>query len=236
MPLTAAPVDTKNSWTQSWATPLALIATLALYPLFRMVVSYADLFPASGSEAQWWSLWGVIFIGHWICAAIVLAAIASEGATLKSIGLNVSIFVKRRWLFLLLIFAAAIIAYYAPQYFYGDQLPEKMRSHPLGPVTSAQRIFWIAMAITAGFVEEFVYRGYALTRLRKFFGLPLAILFSLISFTLMHGPSALMPEFAALYIVAGLIFTGLFIFMKSRRLEALIILHFGLDLALIAAP
>ena len=223
-------------FTTTWATLLALFATLLLYPLFRMAVAYWDLFPSAGPEIHWWNLWSVIFIGHWMCVAIILAAISSEGANLKSIGLDISVFIKRRWILLFLIIAAAGIAFYAPQYFYGDQLPERMRSHPLGPVTSAQRIFWIAMAITAGFVEELVYRGYALTRLRRFFGLPLAILISLISFTLMHGPSALMPEFAALYIVAGLIFTSLFILMKSRRLEALILLHIGVDLALIAAP
>lgn len=230
------PSSMDASWKTSIFTPIALVLLIVGYPAFRMAVAYGDLFPATGAEANWWSMWGVILIGHWLCAAIALAAIAGERATLVSIGLDVAVFIRRRSIFLIVLALAAGAAIYAPNYFYSDALPGEMRSHPLGPVSSAQRFFWIGMAVTAGFVEEIVFRGYAITRLRRFAGLPAAIAISTASFALMHGPSAFMPQFAILYVASGLIFSVLFVLMKSRRLEILIIAHAALDMALVAAP
>ncbi len=235
MSQSADQVKVDRAWTTTFFTPIALALLLIGYPAFRMAVAYGDLFPASDA-AQWWNLWGVVLVGHWICAAIVLTAIAGERATLASIGLDVGVFIRRRALFLIVLVFAAGAAIYAPGYFYGETLPSEMRSHPLGPVTSAQRFFWIAMAVTAGFVEEIVFRGYAITRLRRFVGLPAAMAISIAAFALMHGPSAFIPQFAALYLFSGSLFAGLFILMKSRRLEILIIVHIALDMLLVSAP
>lgn len=231
----ADPVTVDATWKTSIITPIALALLLIAYPAFRMIVAYGDLFPASGA-AHWWNLWGVVLVGHWLCVAIVQIAIASERATLASIGLDFGIFIRRKGLFLIVLAFAAGAALYAPGYFYGETLPAEMRSHPLGPVSSAQRLFWIAMAVTAGFIEEIVFRGYAITRLRQFVGLPAAMAISIAAFALMHGPSAFIPQFAALYIFSGGLFAGLFILMKSRRLELLIIIHVALDMLLVAAP
>ena len=228
---TAAP-----PWRKGIVTYIALAAILVGYPAFRMAVAYFDLFPTADSSDRWWGLWSVILVGHWLCAGVVLAAIASEKTTLASVGLDISIFIKGRWGVLLVLFAAVAAAYYAPSYYYGDEIPEQMRSHPLGPVTAAQRVFWILMAVTAGFVEELLYRGYAITRLRNLVGLPAAMFIAIASFALMHGPSAFEPQFLGLYVVSGAIFTFLFVAMKCRRLEALIIFHAVTDMMLLAAP
>lgn len=217
-------------------TIIALALVLIGYPAFRMAIAYLEWFQGPSGDSEWWVLWGVILVGHWLCAALVLAAIASERATLKSIGLNTRIFVRGRLVFLIVLILAIAAALYAPGYFYGDDLPDRMQSHPLGPVSSAQRLFWILIAVTAGFVEEIVFRGYALTRLPRLFGIPFAILISIISFSLMHGPSALIPQFAALYLISGAIFAFAFLLMKSRRLEILIIAHTLIDLVIVAAP
>jgi len=229
-------VQSSANWRTSTMTVLALATVLVGYPAFRMIVAYFDMFPERGGVSNWWALWGVMLVGHWLCVAVVFSAIASERAGLESIGLKFGVFVRGRLLFLALLLAALGIAIYVPGYFYGDALPGQMESHPLGPVDSAQRVFWIPMAITAGFAEEVIFRGYALTRLRRFVGAPLAVAIGVASFALMHGPSAFIPQFAALYIVSGLLFSAAFLILKSRRLEMLIIAHAALDLVLIAAP
>lgn len=225
-----------DRWTPKLSTVLALFTVLLGYPAWRMAVAYLDLFPGGGGRESWWALWAVILVGHWFAAAICAAAIASERGGWRSIGLDVGLFIRGRYLWLAIILVAAVAAYMAPQYLYGETSPERMMSHPLGPVSGAERIFWIAMAITAGVVEEIVYRGYALTRLRKFLGLPAAIILSVAAFALMHGPSAFQPPFLALYVVSGLLFSGLFIAFGYRRLEWLILLHILLDIGLVAAP
>ena len=81
MSQTVDQVTVDATWKTSFITPITLAVVLIGYPAFRMAVAYGDLFPATGA-AQWWNLWGIILIGHWICAAIVLTAIASESAAL----------------------------------------------------------------------------------------------------------------------------------------------------------
>ncbi|MGE3928928.1 MAG: CPBP family intramembrane glutamic endopeptidase [Hyphomonadaceae bacterium] len=217
-------------------TLLVLGLTLVGYPAFRMAVSYLDLFPAEGAAAQWWTLWLVIFAGHWLCVALVLGAIAAEGRTLTSIGLDLGLFRRRAPFFILALVAFAAAAYAAPAFHYGSDPPDQMLSHPLGPVTVEQRLFWIAMALTAGFTEEIIYRGFAIVRLRALAGLPVALLASIASFALMHGPSAFAPQLLALYLVSGVAFSAAFLMFKSRRLEILIIVHALLDLLLVTAP
>ena len=214
----------------------AVALVLVGYPAFRMAIAYSEIASIEPGAAAWWSLWGVMLVGHWFCAAIVLAALAGEKASLADIGFDHYQFVRWRGVILIILMAAIFAALFAPAYFYGDAPPERMQSHPLGPVTSAQRVFWIAMAVTAGFVEEIVFRGYAITRLRRFIGLPGAITVSVLSFTFMHGPSAFDPKFAALYIVSGAFFACLFVAMKCKRLEYLVMIHTAIDLTLVAAP
>lgn len=225
-----------DQWTPKLSTILALLAVLVGYPAWRMAVAYFDLLPGATGREGWWALWAVILVGHWLVAAICAAAIASERAGWRSIGLDVGLFIRGRYMWLAIILVAAVTAYLAPQYLYGETTPERMMSHPLGPVSEAERIFWIAMAITAGVVEEIVYRGYALTRLRKILGVPTAIILSVAAFALMHGPSAFQLPFLALYVVSGLLFSGLFVAFGYRRLEWLILLHIFLDIGLVAAP
>ncbi len=225
-----------GNWQPTTATFFALVTVLVAYPAIRVAIPYLNLFPAAGGREWWWGLWSSIFVGHWICVAICAAAISSEKGRWASIGFDWKLFIRGRYVFILIVILAVAVAYYAPTYFYDDTLPERMRSHPLGPVSSAERMFWIAMAVTAGVAEEIMYRGYAITRLRRIVGLPIAVAIPAISFALMHGPSAFIPQFLGLYIFSALLFTAAFLFLGSRRLEWIILLHITVDLALIAAP
>jgi len=225
-----------NSWKLNSATYVALLAVMFGYPMFRMAVAYTDIFPIFGETGNWWTLWGGIFIGHWVLVAIVLGVVGLERGGLASIGFNASWMAKRAKGLAIVLVVFGIAAVLMPSIYYGDDVPSTMGSHPLGPVTVGQRLFWIVMAVTAGFAEEVAYRGYAITRLRRITNLPIAIVLSIAAFAFMHGPSVFIPELASLYVISGLAFSVAFILLKSRRLELLILVHAFLDLVLVTLP
>lgn len=106
----------------------------------------------------------------------------------------------------------------------------------MGPITTPERLFVIIGAFTAAYTEEIIFRGFAITRLSKFFKTPwIPLLVSIISFLFIHGTPR-SYEMAANYIFAGLAFGLSFIFMKMRRLEILILIHFFIDASLVFAP
>ena len=77
-----------DSWKVRAVTWIALLTVVLIYPAVRMAVSYLDVSGGAEGREAWWTLWGIIFVGHWICAAIVFAAIKSEGSGPSSVGLD----------------------------------------------------------------------------------------------------------------------------------------------------
>lgn len=123
-----------------------------------------------------------------------------------------------------------------PSIYYGDDLPLKSRAGFIGPIRSTERIFMIILAFTAAVTEEVIFRGFALTRLKRWIPNPWIILpITVISFIFIHG------EFRSLgqtlnYTFAGLAFGIPFILMKLKRLEIVILIHFLIDASLVFVP
>ena len=82
------------------------------------------------------------------------------------------------------------------------------------------------LPLTAGFCEELIWRGYIFTQLEtRGYGLAKAIVFSAISFALLHGvwlPDKLLTTFC-FGIVAG------FYYARERTLVPLMIAHIVMD-------
>lgn len=86
-------------------------------------------------------------------------------------------------------------------------------------------IFFIAF--TAGVTEEFIFRGYILTRLMKFFKTPvIPILISSTLFSALHYKYHSLGELIFAFLI-GIIFSIYYI--KYRNIKALIITHFLID-------
>ncbi len=106
----------------------------------------------------------------------------------------------------------------------GDYIPPGELLSSLG--TSALP-FFLANVALAPFVEENIYRGYALTRLQKRFGVPAAILISCLFFGLLHWTGGFWYMLLT-GIVAGGLLAGLFAWRKN--IVAAFAAHFTLNL------
>ena len=215
---------------------VALWVVILGYPLLRLVLPYLDSEPVLATRAHWWLLWGGLLLGHWVCFGICAFALAHEPTGWRAIGLDWGWFSKRKFWWVITFGAMALAAVVMPGVLYGGETPDVMRTHPLGPVTASERLFWIAIAVTAGVVEELVYRGFAITYLRRAFNLSVAVVFATLAFVFIHGPSALQLPYFALYVVAALLFTAIYASLKFQRLHVLIVIHVLADISLVAAP
>ena len=86
--------------------------------------------------------------------------------------------------------------------------------HVFYPATLTERAFWVFMCLTAGFCEEFVYRGYGI-RVLQLRGLRTwkAVALATTSFVFVHGLAGvfLFP----FYFIAGLLFAIIFLWRRS---------------------
>lgn len=219
--------------TRTW---VALAVVILVYPAVRFALPYLDAGALLETRSDWWRLWTGVLIGHWLCFAICARAISSDPDRWMSVGLDWRWFVNHKYPFLIALALLVAAAVLIPAYFYGETPPPAMRSHPLGPVTAAERLFWIGIAISAGLVEEVLYRGFAITRLKRVANLPIAIIVATAAFAFMHGPSALEPSYLSIYVISALVFSGVFIWLRCRRLHWLILVHTAADMTLIVAP
>ncbi|RPH61759.1 MAG: CPBP family intramembrane metalloprotease [Chloroflexi bacterium] len=99
----------------------------------------------------------------------------------------------------------------AAQRAFGDYVPAGELLPTLG---SAALPFFIANVLFAPFVEESIYRGYALTRLLGRFSQPAAIVISCVFFGLLHWSGGFWYILLT-GIVAGGLFAGLFTWRKN---------------------
>jgi len=99
----------------------------------------------------------------------------------------------------------------AAQQRFGDYVPPGEMLPALG---AAVIPFFLANVVFAPFVEESIYRGYALSRLLPEFGIPGAVLISCIFFGLLHWAGGFWYIMLT-GIVAGGVFSGLFVWRGS---------------------
>lgn len=103
----------------------------------------------------------------------------------------------------------------------------------IGEVTT-DTTWWILLisVITAGIVEETLFRGYILERIIELSGSQwLAILISIIAFVLPHFVSWNMAHVVGVVLPLGLILTGLYLW--KRNLVFIFIIHIMIDLPLV---
>ena len=105
-----------------------------------------------------------------------------------------------------------------------------------GPISTAERLFMVVMALTTGFTEEVLFRGFAFTRLQRLVRNSYVVLtITIISFWLIHGQPESVDR-SLNYIISGAVFGGMFIMLKYRRLEFLVLIHFLINASLVIAP
>ena len=213
----------------SWQAWLALAYVLLLYPIgwgsgplhpgLRALV-------ASGSRMGWYSFWGTVFIIEWIGFFLCLWALRSEGRASREIGLY-----SQRLRLYLLLFTLPVLGFSA--LFVAQELhwiPSRPGdSHGLFSfLTTAERFFWLAMSITGGVCEETMFRGFAISYLRRLVRSTwLAVLLATLAFAYVHGGlhQGLVPFLMRLAV--GLVLAGIYLWRDS--LLPAMFLHFLID-------
>ncbi len=219
-------------------TGIALLVTLLVYPaLYCSGIMGSIIRPIFLEEGRmyWWLFWIVNIAFHLIPFTLVAIAMRQRNEQWASIGLDWTWFVRGRWWLGALLFFFVAGAWFLPGTYYGDQLPRISGTIFLAPVSKWERLFVVVASILVGFTEEFLFRGYAITRLKQVMPVWVALFVSCVSFLFIHGtPRSIGHLFS--YMTAGLFFGLPFVWNGFRRLELLILVHILIDASMVLAP
>lgn len=163
----------------------------------------------------------LLLIVEAVLLAVLMIALRAEGTSLAELGWRPGTG-QAMWREVLvgaapgLVLALLYVTWLSPllaavQRALGDYVPP---GELLPSLSGAVLPFFIANVVLAPFVEESIYRGYGLARLRKRFALPVAIALSCVFFGLLHWAGGFW------YVVltgtlAGGLFAGLFVWRNN---------------------
>jgi membrane protease YdiL (CAAX protease family) len=180
-------------------------------------------------HTHWMPLFTSIIVLHWISVLLATWFLWRSGARLVDIGFDFSPLSFAA-------FVAVVIGAGVGMVFLRRTWPASTQfgeTWQLGyPWTTQERIFGIALYLSAGFCEEFVYRGWAIRVLQaRGFRTWQAVALATLSFVFIHGNAALF--LFPLLIVAGVLYSLLFLWTK--RLSPGMYLHALFDMMCILA-
>lgn len=230
-------------------TVIALIVGLVLYPVLYSTDFFSSLlFPVLPDEfvtslynenerTEWWYFIFSNTLFHWIPFLFVYYALKKNNETWSSVGVDWAWFAKYKALFISLVSILIISAFIVPELFYGDKLPIKsIRTGFIAPISTLERLVAIiVLAFTAAITEEVIFRGFAITRLKRVITMPWLILpIIAISFVFIHGEIR-STGMTLNYIVFSTLFGIGFIVKGFKRLEVMITIHFLINASLVFA-
>lgn len=210
----------------------ALLLILAAFPaVLILVVPRVPFFPSpTGSGRQaWWNLVLWLVAWEWALVAFVRVGLGREGLDLSETGLPSM--GRAQWL------AAATTVAVAATFLLVAPPPGAGRDASLWylPATPWERMAWLGAAVTAGVCEEVLFRGFALSELRRrwgrgWAGTAAAVAVTTAAFVLIHGlgqPTEDLIRRAAI----GLLFAGLTLW--RGHLRGPIYIHFLTDVGVL---
>ena len=170
---------------------LALIAVVMLVEHFVLWPSFLRRSQADPGRARLW-LWSGWIINLWTQVAAGVALWLSKARAWESLRL-VAPSGWRLWVSVVLVLAVAI-AYARPAIRIARaKRPKRIKIagaanvQKLVPHTSLELGWWVVTSLSAGFCEEFVFRGYLIWAFAPLLGLWPAAALSLVVFTLAHA-------------------------------------------------
>lgn len=207
-----------------------LIGFPLLYFIYSLTPLSRGLF-AEGQSHLFIPFWSGIILLHWISLFVVLAFLKQEGKGLRDIGYKLTRRQTSLFICSYLLLALMVLGFTEVSLRHVSIDADKLAHLSLFfPRTTLQRVFYILIVFTAGFCEEIVYRGYAITKFTEM-GLNrwLAIVPAGVAFVLMHGIASVMSYSQFLfYLIFALLFGVLFV--STRRLLPSMIVHLLFDL------
>jgi membrane protease YdiL (CAAX protease family) len=181
------------------------------------------------NHAYWTPLFTSILVLHWASVLLVVWFLRRAGVRLTEVGVDFTPATFAMFVAIVVSVGFGLI-YLRSTWPAATELSEIWQ---LGyPWTRSQRMLGIAVYLSAGFCEEFIYRGFAIRVLQAHgFRTWQAIALATAAFVAMHG-------IAALFLFPLLIFAGIFyslLFLWTKRLSPGIYLHALFDMMCVLA-
>lgn len=218
---------------ESRITPALVTAFLVAavgYPIAR--VFRLNVVEFSGEHGWWWTFLANVIIGHWSAFAAIVWAMHRAGWTWSDVGVDFSWFLRHKnWMIGSL--TVVLIGVFLAPGFPPETVPSGIKR--LLPHTATEKLAWIPLSVTAGVVEEVIFRGFTFALLVRLMGTVwLALPVSALLFTFLHGwPPNAMAFWS--YFGTGMVFGLVYIALRQRRLEYLIMFHTLYDAFLVWA-
>ena len=211
-----------------WQGRLVLVG----FPLAYMANSFTPWsYGLFGEDNRGWYMpffYSIIFL-HWLSVAVVVILLKRARVPLTEMGFR---WKSRGVAAFILILAAAGASLIALRTSWGTSDPPTEQWMMLYPYTVAEKWLWILVSISAGFCEEFVYRGFGIRFLESGgWRVWQAVALTTLSFVFIHGIAAFFAF--PFYALAGLAFAAIFLWRNS--LAPVIYCHSLFDLSAILA-
>jgi membrane protease YdiL (CAAX protease family) len=230
-------------------TIIALIVGLIAYPVLYSTDFFSSIFfpflpdefisslHSDNERTEWWYFIFSNLLFHWIPFLFIRHALIKNNENWSSIGVDWSWFFKHKNWFIGLFSILIISAFVLPTIYYGNALPTSSQAGFVGPISTLERLVAIiVLAFTAAITEEVIFRGFALTRLKKCIPNAWLILpIIAISFVFIHGEVRSLGQFLN-YTIFSFVFGITFILKGFKRLEILITIHFLINASLVFVP
>jgi len=228
---------------------VALIVGLVVYPVLYSTDFFSSIFLPFFSDqfvsslqndnerTEWWYFIFSNLLFHWIPFLFIWYSLIKNNEAWSSVGVDWSWFSKYKYWFIVLFSILVIAAFILPRIYYENELPIRSQAGFVGPISTLERLAAIiVLALTAAITEEVIFRGFALTRLKRLIPNPWLILpIIAISFVFIHGEVRSLGQ-TLNYIVFSFVFGIGFILKGFRRLEILITIHFLINASLVFVP
>ena len=188
-----------------WQIALVLVGFPSLYMLNSFAPWSRALF-GGGDRSNFFPFFISILTLHWISVGTVVYLIHRAGLSLRDLDLTISARTATKIAARLIAVGAAFVLFreLVP---YSVRLPRALAFFPRGP---AEGSFFILVALSAGFCEEFVYRGFGISVL-QWRGMRLwqAVTLATFAFVFMHGPAGVFAF--PVFFLAGLLYAGIYL-------------------------
>ncbi len=197
-----------------WQVWLVLVGFPALYLLNSFTPWSVGLFGRQ-DRSYWLPFMTSVLVLHWASALAVFILVRKGGGALSDLGLRISPSRGALGLLLVILWSAGMVfARHTMPPASGSTAQYPSWLQLFYPHTLSERCFWVVLSLSAGFCEELVYRGYAITALRqRGFRLWPALALASTSFVFVHGFAGLFAF--PIYFLSGLFFAWLFLWRKS---------------------
>lgn len=194
----------------SWLTAGTVIAAIAGLPVLRLLVG-----DAAGP-------WGRVAAPWLVLAVVLVVAFGLERRTLAEVGARRPALRDVAWIVLTVV--AATLAFAATD----PVLEAAGLATTDGLELAGSLASGLALALTAGVVEETLVRGYAFERIAETtWGPTGAAVLTWLAFTLAHVPAGYPPGSLVQIAAASAVFT--LVYLRRRTLVPVIVAHAGVD-------